>query len=85
MRGQSKSEFDLLVIENVKRLRIERKMSQAVFAVLLGVSDAFVGQIESPKSRSKYSVEQLNYLANIFNCSPRDFLPEKAIKKKEDE
>jgi transcriptional regulator with XRE-family HTH domain len=80
MRGQSKSEFDLLVIENVKRLRIERKMSQAILAVKLGVSDAFIGQIESPKSKSKYSIEQLNLLANIFECSPRDFLPEIPIK-----
>ncbi|WP_113663188.1 helix-turn-helix domain-containing protein [Pedobacter nanyangensis] len=83
MRGQPKSEFDLLVIENVKRLRIELKISQAVLAVKLGVSDAFVGQIESPKSRSKYSIEQLNRLANIFKCSPRDFLPEKPIEDKD--
>lgn len=83
MRGQPKSEFDVLVIENVKRLRIELKISQAVLAVKLGVSDAFVGQIESPKSRSKYSIEQLNRLANIFECSPRDFLPEKSIKEKD--
>ena len=79
MRGQPKSEFDLYVIEQVKKLRIVHKMSQAVLAVKLGVSDAFIGQIENPKNRCKYSTEQLNLLAKIFTCSPKDFFPEKPI------
>lgn len=79
MRGQPKSDIDLYIIDKVKTLRIEHKMSQAVLAVKLEVSDAFIGQIENPKNRCKYSVEQLNKLAKIFNCSPRDFLPEKPI------
>jgi len=79
MRGQSKSEIDLYIIGKVKELRIEFKYSQAVLAVKLGVSDAFIGQIENPKNPCKYSTEQINKLAQIFNCSPKDFLPEKPI------
>lgn len=79
MRGQPKSEVDLYVIEHVKKLRVAHKISQAILAVKLGVSDAFIGQIENPKNRCKYSIEQLNILAIIFNCSPRDFLPEKTM------
>lgn len=79
MRGQPKSDFDLYIIENIKKLRIENKISQAVLAVKLGVSDAFIGQIENPKVRSRYSTDQLNSLAKIFNCSPKDFLPDKPI------
>ena len=79
MRGQPKSDIDLYIIEKVKKLRTEHKLSQAVLAVKLGVSDAFVGQIENPKHTSKYSMVQLNKLAQIFNCSPKDFLPEKPI------
>lgn len=79
MRGQSKSHIDLYIIDRVKELRTNSKYSQAVLAVKLGVSDAFIGQIENPKNTSKYSMEQLNKLAQIFNCSPRDFLPEKPI------
>jgi transcriptional regulator with XRE-family HTH domain len=81
MRGEPKSEFDLAVIDRVKKMRLENKMSQAVLATKLGLSDAFIGQIESPRSKSKYSIEQLNLLAEIFQCSPKDFLPEKPLKK----
>jgi transcriptional regulator with XRE-family HTH domain len=79
MRGQPKSEIDLYIIGKVKQLRMERKLSQATLALKLDVSDAFVGQIENPKSRSKYSIEQLNKLAQIFDCSPKEFWPEKPI------
>ena len=77
MRGQPKSDIDLYIIDKIKKLRLENKMSQAVLAVKLGVSDAFIGQIENPKNTSKYSMVQLNKLAQIFNCSPKDFLPDK--------
>lgn len=74
-----KSEIDLYIIAKIKQLRLDYKYSQAVLAVKLGVSDAFIGQIENPKHYSKYSMVQLNKLAQIFNCSPRDFLPENPI------
>jgi transcriptional regulator with XRE-family HTH domain len=79
MRGEPKSDIDLYVIDTVKKIRLEHKMSQAVLAIKLGVSDAFIGQIENPKNRCKYSIEQLNKLAEIFNYAPRDFLPDKVI------
>ena len=79
MRGQPKSDIDLHVIGEVKRLRIEHGFSQAVLAVKLGVSDAFIGQIENPKNISKYNLDQINTLAQIFSCSPKDFLPDKPI------
>jgi transcriptional regulator with XRE-family HTH domain len=79
MRGQPKSDIDLYIIDKVKKIRIEHKLSQAAIAIKLDVSDAFIGQIENPKNRCKYSMEQLNKLAQIFDCSPKDFLPEKPI------
>ncbi len=79
MRGQPKSDIDLYVIGEIKRLRTERGISQAALAAMLGVSAAFVGQIESPREQSKYNLDQLNSLARIFGCSPRDFLPEGPI------
>jgi transcriptional regulator with XRE-family HTH domain len=72
MRGASKSDIDLYIIEKVKKLRNEYKYSQAVLAIKLG-------QIENPKNTCKYSMDQLNKLAIIFDCSPKDFLPEKPI------
>jgi transcriptional regulator with XRE-family HTH domain len=79
VRETHKSELDLYIINKVKELRSKSNMSQAVLAVKLEVSDAFIGQIENPKHRAKYNVAHINKLAIIFNCSPKDFLPEKPI------
>ena len=79
MKGLLKSEIDLYIIDKIKTLRVANKFSQAALALKLGVSDAFIVQIENPKNRSKYSMVQLNKLAKIFNCSPRDFLPENPL------
>ena len=74
-----KSELDLYIINKVKELRLHNNISQAVLAIKLEVSDAFIGAIENPKHRAKYNIAHLNKLAQIFDCSPRDFLPEKPI------
>ena len=79
MSDVKKSDIDLYISDRVKNLRLRENYSQAVLATLLDVSDAFIGQIENPKSISKYSLVQLNKLAKIFKCSPRDFLPEKPL------
>ncbi|WP_439695165.1 helix-turn-helix domain-containing protein [Mucilaginibacter sp. AW1-7] len=79
MRGLPKSDIDLYVIGEIKRLRTARGISQARLGAMLDLSDAFIGQIESPRHVSKYSLDQINRLAIIFECSPRDFLPEKPI------
>jgi len=79
VRENHKSELDLFIVNKVKELRLEKNISQAVLAIKLEVSDAFIGQIENPKHRAKYNVAHLNKLAQIFNCSPKDFLPDKPI------
>ena len=79
LQDVNKTELDIYVINAVKKKRIAAKISQAVLATKLEVSDAFIGQIENPKERAKYNINHLNKLAQIFNCSPRDFLPEKPI------
>lgn len=79
MQATPKTAIDLYIIDQVKKMRNERNISQAVLATELDVSNAFIGQIENPKHRSKYNTSHLNELAKIFNCSPRDFLPEKPI------
>ncbi|WP_423738239.1 helix-turn-helix domain-containing protein [Chitinophaga caseinilytica] len=45
----------------------------------LGLADSFVSNVESESQRHKYNIRHLNDLARIFNCSPKDFLPEGAI------
>jgi len=74
-----KSKLDLYVINKVKEKRLANGWSQLDLAVEIGVSSGFIGQIESPKYPTKYSIEQINHLAKAFNCSPKDFFPSKPI------
>lgn len=74
-----KSSVDWYIVNKVRDLRIKRGMSQEELAIHLGISRGFVGHIESPEFVSKYSMVQLNDIAKIFKCSPRDFLPEKPL------
>jgi transcriptional regulator with XRE-family HTH domain len=67
------------IIKKVKDLRIEAGLSQIVLSQKLGMSDSFVGHVETPKRRAKYNINHINSLAKVFKCSPKDFWPEKAL------
>lgn len=67
------------LIEKVKEKRIELKLTQIALSQKLHMSDSFVGHVETPKRRAKYNINHLNALAEIFKCSPKDFLPEKPL------
>ena len=79
LQESAKTTPDLFVINKVKEFRTQRRMSQAVLAIKLEVSHAFIGAVENPKQRAKYNLSHINKLAIIFNCSPRDFLPEEPL------
>jgi len=75
-----KSKIDIYVIDKVREMRIAYKMSQEDLSIKAGFrSNGFVGQAESPNYLKRYNVQHINKFAEIFNCSPRDFLPEKPI------
>lgn len=80
-----KSEIELFAINKARSLRDEAKLSQSELAFKLGVSNGFVGQVESTKFPSKYNLDHIDKLAVIFNCSPKDFLPELPINKNSEE
>lgn len=74
-----KSKINWYIINKVREMRIERKLGQIDIAVQIGKSVGFVGQIESPKSISKYNIDHLNSLAKLFKCSVKDFFPDKPL------
>ena len=74
-----KKPIDLFIINQVREIRNGQGISQEQIAFHLGVSEGFIGQIESPKFRAKYNTDHLNSLAKLFKCSPKDFLPEDPI------
>lgn len=77
---QKKSRIELFVIQKVKEKREREGMTQADLAFKLDVSLGFIGQVESSNYPAKYNLNHLNQLAEIFNCSPKDFLPENTLK-----
>ena len=79
MPEAKKTALDLFIMEKVKSMRQSKNMSQAVLAIKLGVSDAFIGQIENPKHRAKYNLEHVYKLTFIFECSPGDLFPKNQI------
>jgi transcriptional regulator with XRE-family HTH domain len=76
MTEKEHSEIEQFVINSVRQKRTENGMSQRELASLLGLSASFLADIETPKSRAKYNLNHINELAKIFDCSPKDFLPE---------
>lgn len=76
MKRAGKSKFDLAVINRVKEIREKKGFTQDDIAEFLDTSPGYIGQVESPTTRSKYNLNHLNRLAFEMKCSPRDFLPE---------
>lgn len=77
--NSAKSELDQFVIDKVRNMRKELGMSQIDLGVRLEVSGGFVGQVESDRYKSHYSIAQINQLAKIFKCSVKDFFPDKPL------
>jgi transcriptional regulator with XRE-family HTH domain len=73
------SPIEQYVIDIVREKRKERKWSQKELAYRLDVSIGFIGDVENPNYRAKYNLNHINELANVFECSPKDFLPEKPL------
>ena len=70
---------DQFVIDYIKKLRLEKDLTQQDIADIIGISRGFVSDIESENSRAKYNIRHINALADYFGISPKDFLPMKAF------
>ena len=74
-----KTPFEIAVIDSVRRIREEKGYTQDDIAMFIGKTRGFIGQIESPNSKSKYNLNHLNKIAFEMECSPKDFMPEIAL------
>lgn len=77
------SSIEQYVIDYVRDLRKNKNLSQDDIGNIIGKSKSFIGNIESMNNRAKYNLSHINLLADYFNLSPRDFLPEKVILKRD--
>ena len=67
------------IVQKVKEQRKKRKMSQRYLADCLNVSQSFIRNIENENDDTAYNIDHLNEIAKIFDCSIRDFFPEKYL------
>lgn len=74
-----KSDIENFVINKVREKREQASLSQSQLAEELGVSNGFIGQVESSRYPAKYNLNHINRLAALFKCSPKDFLPDSAM------
>lgn len=74
-----KTAIDMYVVEAIRKERMAQDVSQAMLGFGIGLSDAFIAQIENPKHRAKYNVRHINEIAKFLGCSPRKFLPEEPL------
>lgn len=74
-----KNKIEEVIVQNTVAIRKAHKKTQRDIANILNVTAGYIGQVESVNSPSMYSYAQLNELAKFFKCSPKDFMPEKAV------
>jgi transcriptional regulator with XRE-family HTH domain len=72
--------IDQFVIDFVRTLRVNKKLRHQDIGSIIGVSREYIKDIENKNRRAKYNLRQINALAEYFEMSPRDFLPEKPLK-----
>jgi transcriptional regulator with XRE-family HTH domain len=73
------SELDRYIIERVKTLRKERKLSQTKLSIMMGLASGFIAKVETPSIPSKYNIKHLNLLAKAMKCNLWDIVPEKPL------
>lgn len=73
------TKIEQYIIDVVRKKRIEKGLSQIDIANHLDISHGFIGDVENPNYRAKYNLNHINELAKLFECSPKDFLPDKPL------
>jgi len=78
-KRNEKNIIDWFIINTIREIRTSKGLSQEDIAAHLNLTAGFIGQVESPNYRAKYKTLHLNEIAKLFECSPKDFWPEKPL------
>ena len=73
------TKIEVFVINKVRELRTDKKVSQAELSYRIGVSVGFIGKIESLKYNSKYNLNHINNIAKALGISPKELLPKESL------
>ncbi len=71
----SKSDYRLIIANNIKQFRENKKISQEVFADLVGFHRTYIGSIE--RCERNLTLSTLNTLANFMNMTIQELLTAK--------
>lgn len=75
-----RSPIQQYIIDRVREKRQAKCMSQEKLSIALGFeSQGYISKIESQNYDDHYNIDHLNEIAKIFNCSSREFWPEKPL------
>jgi len=65
------------IIQTIKKLRLERNISQAKLSEILGISRGQVGNIENPHYSHKYTLKQIDAICKYLDYPiEKVFLPD---------
>ena len=68
------------IIQTIKRIRLEKNISQAKLSELLGISRGQIGNIENPNYTHKYTLKQIVTICKHLDYPiEKIFIPEKTI------
>ncbi len=74
----------MAVANLVREKRIEKELTQTMIAAFIGTHRSYVSLVEKSDNHRIYNLDQLNLIAELIGCSPKDFIPENPIVGKED-
>ncbi len=74
-------EYQDKIIQTIKRIRIDRDISQAKLSEMLGISRGQVGNIENPNYPHKYTLKQIvNVCEKLDVPIEQIFIPNQKVK-----
>lgn len=73
------ADIEQYVIDRVRAKRLEFNWTQEDLSAASGLSQGFIGDVESGKRGKKYNFKHLNVFAKVFKCSPKYFLPDSPL------
>ncbi len=73
------TEIELFIIQKVRDIRESLNLTQEELSLRLNKNRGIIGDNEAPSKNAKYNIKTLNDIAKIFECSPKDFWPDKPL------
>lgn len=73
-----KTDNQILILNRIKQMRVDRGYSQQRMADLLNVTNGQIGNIESLRQPHKYTLAQMKRICDEFKISIAELLTDKA-------